>query len=301
MAIVNAKFITSAASPSDWGKFTLPEIAVAGRSNAGKSSFINKFAGNSKLARISKEAGKTRCVNFFECRMQIDSAQINSPQCTVHSAQIASPQCTVHSAQLKDKAGKDKAGIENCKKDKTKIARCKNPKSETVDCGLRTVDCPTVHCPTVDYALCTVDCPTVHCKKSELLNSPFSIFNFHLADLPGYGYSAAGKAATEKFSDLADRYIRASENLVHVLVLVDIRIPPTQNDLKLIDFLFRCQKSFTVLAAKADKLSRMQVENQRIAIARALKMGRDDIIPISNTTGEGFPRITELLSRILRG
>lgn len=42
----------------------LPEIALAGRSNVGKSSFVNSIAGTSKLARTSKVPGKTRTINF---------------------------------------------------------------------------------------------------------------------------------------------------------------------------------------------------------------------------------------------
>lgn len=43
----------------------LPEIALAGRSNVGKSSFVNSIAGTSKLARTSKVPGKTRTINFY--------------------------------------------------------------------------------------------------------------------------------------------------------------------------------------------------------------------------------------------
>lgn len=49
----------------DYLDLGFPEIAVVGRSNAGKSSLINCLCRNSKLARVSKEAGKTRLINFF--------------------------------------------------------------------------------------------------------------------------------------------------------------------------------------------------------------------------------------------
>lgn len=58
-------FLTSAAGRDGWPKPLRPEIALAGRSNAGKSSFINALTGNSKTAKVSQVPGKTRLLNFF--------------------------------------------------------------------------------------------------------------------------------------------------------------------------------------------------------------------------------------------
>lgn len=66
MQINNAKFITSAASPSQFIKSEKPVIAVVGKSNVGKSSFINALAGMKKLARTSDTPGRTRLVNYFD-------------------------------------------------------------------------------------------------------------------------------------------------------------------------------------------------------------------------------------------
>jgi GTP-binding protein len=59
------KFIKSAVFPADFPKPDRPEIALAGRSNAGKSSFLNAVT-NSKIAKVSQEPGKTRLLNFFD-------------------------------------------------------------------------------------------------------------------------------------------------------------------------------------------------------------------------------------------
>lgn len=61
-----ARFVTSAAAPSDFPPPTLPEIAVVGRSNVGKSSLINTLVGVDGLARTSRTPGRTRLVNWFE-------------------------------------------------------------------------------------------------------------------------------------------------------------------------------------------------------------------------------------------
>lgn len=58
------KFIKSAVLPKDYPKTGKKEIAIAGRSNAGKSSFLNAIA-NNKIAKVSNTPGKTRLLNFF--------------------------------------------------------------------------------------------------------------------------------------------------------------------------------------------------------------------------------------------
>ena len=70
MTKVPARFITSAARPADFPPPTLPEIAVVGRSNVGKSSLINALVGQDGLARTSRTPGRTRLVNWFEIGTQ---------------------------------------------------------------------------------------------------------------------------------------------------------------------------------------------------------------------------------------
>lgn len=60
-----ATFLGSAASPDQFPKSGLPEVAFLGRSNVGKSSLLNQLAGVKGLARVSSEPGRTRLVNFF--------------------------------------------------------------------------------------------------------------------------------------------------------------------------------------------------------------------------------------------
>jgi GTP-binding protein len=61
----NARFVTSAADPAGFPVPTLPEIAIAGRSNVGKSSLINTLVGKPGLARTSRTPGRTRLLNWF--------------------------------------------------------------------------------------------------------------------------------------------------------------------------------------------------------------------------------------------
>lgn len=63
--INNAEFIRSAASPSDFPRDLLPQVAFAGRSNVGKSSVINRLLNRKNFARVGSAPGKTTHINYF--------------------------------------------------------------------------------------------------------------------------------------------------------------------------------------------------------------------------------------------
>ncbi len=65
MQIKNARFLKSMKAVSDYPGLPMPEIALCGRSNVGKSSLVNLLTNNQKMARVSTSPGKTRLVNFF--------------------------------------------------------------------------------------------------------------------------------------------------------------------------------------------------------------------------------------------
>src|ERR1700756_4741243 len=64
--MLRAKFVKSAVWPEDYPDANRPEIAMVGRSNAGKSSLLNAMTGPLKIAKISSTPGKTRLINFFD-------------------------------------------------------------------------------------------------------------------------------------------------------------------------------------------------------------------------------------------
>ena len=70
MRFINAKFIKSASKKAEFIEDELPQVAIVGRSNVGKSSLINMLTNNSKMAKTSSTPGRTRLVNYFNINNQ---------------------------------------------------------------------------------------------------------------------------------------------------------------------------------------------------------------------------------------
>lgn len=71
MKVHNVEMIMSAVRPEQYPEEGYPEFALAGRSNVGKSSFINKMIGRKSLARTSSKPGKTQTLNFYKIEEQL--------------------------------------------------------------------------------------------------------------------------------------------------------------------------------------------------------------------------------------
>lgn len=75
MRVTGAEFVKSATRPAEFPPADVPEIALAGRSNVGKSSSINTLLARKNLAVTSRTPGRTRLVNFFDVNLQLASGQ----------------------------------------------------------------------------------------------------------------------------------------------------------------------------------------------------------------------------------
>ncbi|MDR0272851.1 MAG: ribosome biogenesis GTP-binding protein YihA/YsxC [Clostridiales bacterium] len=71
MIINNTDIAITAVSPKNFPSDSLPEVAFVGKSNVGKSSLINAMLGRKRLARTSRQPGKTRTINFFHVEKKI--------------------------------------------------------------------------------------------------------------------------------------------------------------------------------------------------------------------------------------
>ena len=170
----------------------LPQIAVAGKSNVGKSTLINRLCRRNKLARTSSTPGKTRLINIF------------------------------------------------------------------------------------------------------LLNDMF-----HLVDLPGYGFAKVDRQEKLRWGRMMQDYFTGSEELKHVLCLVDIRHDPTEDDLTMNRFLRETGIPFTVVATKADKISRGARSKYLAPICRGLLVQPWEIICFSGEDGTGRDQLLDRLQEIL--
>lgn len=191
LVIKSAKFITSAATASQFIHPDKPMIAVCGKSNVGKSSFINMLANQKRLAKTSSTPGRTRLVNYF------------------------------------------------------------------------------------DFG------------------------DFILADLPGYGYAEVSKAEKEKWARTLDAFFADKEKISHVFALADIRHDPTEDDKRMINFLNYHIIPFTVVATKADKLSRMKVKENVRKVAAGFKIGEANVVAVSSQTRFGKEAVLERIEAIL--
>ncbi len=193
MIIKQADFLTSVANEKDIPDYGVPEIAIAGKSNVGKSSFINFMTNRNKLARTSSEPGRTRLINFF--------------------------------------------GINNGE--------------------------------------------------------------FCFVDLPGYGFARVSFEEKKKWGKLIEGYLKNSPNLINVFMLVDIRHEPSEDDKLMVQFLYSMNIPFTIIATKADKLSRQQLLKAKQVVANALAVGAANVIAISSTQKTGGEDVLARIETLL--
>lgn len=83
-----------------------------------------------------------------------------------------------------------------------------------------------------------------------------------LADLPGYGFSKASRTKSQGFSELCDNYFRVRKGIDLVLLLIDIRHEPSNEDIGMLNYLNTVGLPYFLVFTKCDKLSAQQVRTQ---------------------------------------
>ena len=176
MIIKEPKFEISAVSPKQYPKTGLPEIVLVGKSNGGKSSFINTMINRKKLARTSSEPGKTRQINFYN--------------------------------------------MDN---------------------------------------------------------------KFYFVDLPGYGFSKMSKQEQIRVNGFIDEYLHVRKNIALIILLLDIRHAPGNNDKLMYDYIIRSELPFIVVTNKADKIAITKVSESMQSIQKELNpIGDFTFLPFSS-------------------
>ena len=131
--------------------------------------------------------------------------------------------------------------------------------------------------------------------KTRLINLFLLNDNFHLVDLPGYGFAKVDKKEKMRWGEMMEKYFRETEELKLTLHLVDIRHEPTQDDLQMNAFLRGMGLPFLVVATKADKISRGARMKHLAPICRGLQVQPWQVLCYSSENGDGRE---ELLKKI---
>ena len=108
-----------------------------------------------------------------------------------------------------------------------------------------------------------------------------------LVDLPGYGYAAASKGERKALSDIINEYLTERKQLVQLILLVDSRHKPTEDDRRMMDAIKSAGGMAVVIATKTDKLSKREMEENLDRIIETLNLSDGDILlPFSTKTAE---------------
>lgn len=185
VTFTKAELVVSAPDKKSWPDTNLPEIVLAGRSNVGKSSFINTMCGRKKLAYVGNSPGKTRLLNFFN---------------------------------LDDK--------------------------------------------------------------------------YMFVDVPGYGYAKISKAQLMKFANMMEDYFSQREQKKGMVLLVDARHKPTQDDIAMMEYARYYEIPVCVVATKMDKVKSSQKHKQMKIIRETLGLAEDEkLFPFSSEKRQGIDAV----------
>lgn len=122
----------------------------------------------------------------------------------------------------------------------------------------------------------------------------------YLVDLPGYGYAKVSVEVKEKWGKMIERYLKSSQMLKGVFLLVDIRHEPSVNDKTMYDWIVYNGYHPVVIATKLDKINRSQVQKQVKLLRSGLGMEKEEIlIPFSAQTKQGRDEIWELMESLM--
>jgi GTP-binding protein len=124
---------------------------------------------------------------------------------------------------------------------------------------------------------------------------------FVLVDLPGYGYARISKEKKSEWRPLIQSYLKRTSQLRGIVLLLDIRREPSDDDRAMLDFLAEVEVPTIVALTKTDKLSKTAARERAAAISRALHLDAGQVIPFSAQTGEGRLELLEAIVELVSG
>lgn len=137
--------------------------------------------------------------------------------------------------------------------------------------------------------------------KTKLINHFLINENWHLVDLPGYGYAKSSKSTRSEFSKIITHYITKREQLTNLFVLIDSRLKPQTIDLDFIRTIGTYGIPFSIIFTKADKESKSKV-SQNIDLFKSSLLQEWEALPpmflSSSKTGLGRDEILQYIDEI---
>ncbi len=122
----------------------------------------------------------------------------------------------------------------------------------------------------------------------------------YMADLPGYGYAKISKSEKLRWAELIEGYLNADRDIALVVQLIDMRHPPSNDDLQMIDFLIEREQPFVIVFTKADKLSAKEREERRSGFASEIPyFDSIENVEFSSVTGEGTDKIRSIIEEAI--
>ena len=125
--------------------------------------------------------------------------------------------------------------------------------------------------------------------------------NVNFVDLPGYGYAKVAKTEKQRWAEMMEGYFNSDRNIKLVVQLVDMRHPPTKDDIMMMEFLQANGYEFIVVMTKADKLKKKKEYNERIENSKKEMsfVPEDRIIPFSSESGAGLDTLKKFIEEYL--
>jgi GTP-binding protein len=122
---------------------------------------------------------------------------------------------------------------------------------------------------------------------------------FVFVDLPGYGYARISKEKKAEWKPMIESYMRRTTQLRGIVLLLDIRRDPSDDDRAMLDFLAEMEVPTIVALTKKDKLSKAGALERAVEISRALALPSEQVIPFSAQTGDGRLELLEAITDLV--
>lgn len=131
--------------------------------------------------------------------------------------------------------------------------------------------------------------------KTQTINYYNINKQFYFVDLPGYGYAKVRMDFKAQWGPMIERYLKKSPSLKNVFLLVDMRRPPTADDMMMYEWVRDAGFTPVIIATKADKLKNSQFKAALKAVEDAYGEDRPRVLPFSAVTKKGRDEIWELI------